>query len=370
MSKFGLMKFGVPFSQVEDIENQFGFMGFGLPFSQDIQDSINFSLDINANIKANANILASGNFNLNVLTSNNIQSNIIDKCMFDLNLAANVKPSLNVHQKFNSDLQINVSGYQLTLVVVDSAFFYFIITDKPNVTPLYRRFDFMKFGAGKPSNDLEDCASFALEINENAKTSLNINQKFSSEVQIFKYIFPSLNIYQQHFNYNLQFLKYVFPSLNIEQKFSINVQFLKYIFSSLNIYQKSNTDLQFLKYIFPSLNIYNSEPLNYNLEILKYIFPSLDIYHSKPLIYNLEFLKYIILTILETQIVNLNIKLNPKDQLILNSDIFDFTINGENALHLHSGDWINLNRILEDFIIEASGGQKLDGQIIYNERFF
>jgi len=127
-------------------------------------------------------------------------------------------------------------------------------------------------------------------------------------------------------------------------------------------------DLQFLKYIFSSLNIYHSKPLNYNLEIMKYIFPSLDIYLSP--IYNLELLKYIILTILETQIVNLNVSLNPKDQLILDSDIFDFTINGENALHLHNGDWINLDRILEDFIIETSGGQKLDGQIIYNERYF
>ncbi len=107
-----------------------------------------------------------------------------------------------------------------------------------------------------------------------------------------------------------------------------------------------------------------------DLQFLKYVFPSLNIYNSKPLMYNLEFLKYIILTMLETQIVDLDIRLNPKDELILNSDIFDFTINGENALHLHSGDWINLNRILEDFIIEASGGQKLDGQIIYNERFF
>ncbi len=370
MSKFGLMKFGIPFSQVEDIENQFGFMGFGLPFSQDIQDSINFSLDINANIKANANILASGNFNLNVLTSNNAQSNIIDKCTFNLNLDANMKPSLNLHQKLSCDFQINVFGCQLTLVIVDSAFFYLIVTNKPNVTPLYRRFDFMKFGAGKPSSDLEDCANFALEINENAKIGLNIEQKFNSEVQIFKYIFPSLNIYQQHFNYDLQFLKYVFPSLNIEQKFSSNIQIFKFLFSSLNIYQKSNTGLQFLKYIFPSLDIYNSKPLNYNLEILKYIFPSLDIYDSKLLIYNLEFLKYIILTILETQIVNLDVSLNPKDQLILDSDIFDFTINGENALHLHSGDWINLNRILEDFIIETSGGQKLDGQIIFKERYF
>ncbi len=351
---------------------KFDLMGFGLPFSQDddIYESVNFNLDINSSIKANANVLASGNFNLNVLASNNAKSNIINKCTFDLNLNANVKPSLNIYQKLNSDLQINASGCQLTLVIVDSAFFYLIVTNKPNVTPLYRRFDFMKFGAGKPSSDLEDCASFALEIKENAKIGLNIEQKFNSEVQIFKYIFPSLNIYQQHFNYNLQFLKYAFPSLNIEQKFSSDLQFLKYIFSSLNIYQKSNTDLQFLKYIFPSLDIYNSKPLNYNLEILKYIFPSLNIYNSKPLIYNLEFLKYIILTILETQIVNLNIRLNPKDQLILDSDIFEFTINGENALHLHSGDWINLNRILEDFIIEASGGQKLDGQIIYSERFF
>ncbi len=349
---------------------KFDLMGFGLPFSQDddIYESGNFSLDINSSIKANANILASSNFNLNVLTSNNAKSNIINKCTFDLTLSANVKPSLNIYTKLNNDLQINVSDCQLTLVIVDSAFFYLIFTNKPNVTPLYRRFDFMKFGAGKPSSDLEDCANFNLEINENLKTSLNINQQFNSEVQIFKYVFPSLNIYQQLFNYDLQFLKYVFPSLNIEQKFSSDVQFLKYIFSSLNVYQKSNMDLQFSKYIFPSLNVYHSKPLNYNLEIMKYIFPSLDIYLSP--IYNLEFLKYIILTILETQIVNLNIRLNPKDQLILDSDIFDFTINGENALHLHSGDWINLDRILEDFIIETNGGQKLDGQIIFNERYF
>lgn len=49
--------------------------------------------------------------------------------------------------------------------------------------------------------------------------------------------------------------------------------------------------------------------------------------------------------------------------------MFTVLLNGQNALHTQSGDWITVSRELLRLLIESASGGRLEGQLIYTERF-
>lgn len=59
----------------------------------------------------------------------------------------------------------------------------------------------------------------------------------------------------------------------------------------------------------------------------------------------------------------------PGGELRINSELFTVLLNGENALHTQSGDWVNVSRELLRLTVESAAGGGLEGQLIYTERF-
>lgn len=94
---------------------------------------------------------------------------------------------------------------------------------------------------------------------------------------------------------------------------------------------------------------------------------------SKDLVYNLivtDLLSCDVTSvILENEKITINATIPANGRLEIDSDIFTVLINGENALHLHSGEWLFLDRDIESISIDSGTGGELTGSIIYNERY-
>ena len=70
-----------------------------------------------------------------------------------------------------------------------------------------------------------------------------------------------------------------------------------------------------------------------------------------------------------TEIATFQITIPPGGELRIDSENYIVLLDGENALHLQSGDWINVSRELLRLIVESATGGDLDGQLIYTERY-
>lgn len=70
-----------------------------------------------------------------------------------------------------------------------------------------------------------------------------------------------------------------------------------------------------------------------------------------------------------TERTTLQLTIPPGGELRIDSDLFIVLLNGENALHTQSGDWINISRNLLRIIVESASGGQLRGQLIYTERY-
>lgn len=70
-----------------------------------------------------------------------------------------------------------------------------------------------------------------------------------------------------------------------------------------------------------------------------------------------------------TERTTLQLTIPPGGELRIDSDLFTVLLDGENALHTQSGDWINISRELLRLIVESASGGQLQGQIIYTERY-
>jgi len=73
--------------------------------------------------------------------------------------------------------------------------------------------------------------------------------------------------------------------------------------------------------------------------------------------------------LLTTERTTLQVTIPPGGELRVDSELFLVLLNGENALHTQSGDWINLSRSLLRLTVESAGGNGLQGQLIYTERY-
>lgn len=65
----------------------------------------------------------------------------------------------------------------------------------------------------------------------------------------------------------------------------------------------------------------------------------------------------------------LQLTIPPGGELRIDSELFLVLLNGENALHTQSGDWINVSKDLLRLIVESASGGQLRGQLIYTERY-
>lgn len=70
-----------------------------------------------------------------------------------------------------------------------------------------------------------------------------------------------------------------------------------------------------------------------------------------------------------TQRTTLQLTIPPGGELRIDSELFIVLLNGENALHTQSGDWIDVSRELLRLIVESASGGLLQGQLIYTERY-
>lgn len=70
-------------------------------------------------------------------------------------------------------------------------------------------------------------------------------------------------------------------------------------------------------------------------------------------------------------VTNLNVTLRPGQILVIDAGNYDILIDGENAIDIHSGDWLdNLNRDTMNITIQAaSGGAGLEATMLYTERY-
>lgn len=70
-----------------------------------------------------------------------------------------------------------------------------------------------------------------------------------------------------------------------------------------------------------------------------------------------------------TETASFQLTIPPGGELRIDSDVFTVLLNGQNALHTQSGDWITVSRELLRLLIESASGGQLEGQLIYTERF-
>lgn len=70
-----------------------------------------------------------------------------------------------------------------------------------------------------------------------------------------------------------------------------------------------------------------------------------------------------------TERTTLQLAIPPGGELRIDSELFLVLLNGENALHTQSGDWINVSRDLLRLVVESASGGQLRGQLIYTERY-
>ena len=74
---------------------------------------------------------------------------------------------------------------------------------------------------------------------------------------------------------------------------------------------------------------------------------------------------------IETKVCLLNITLKPGQRLIIDANNYNVLLNGENAIHVQSGDWIDelIRNTTAIDITAASGSRNLQTSILYTERF-
>lgn len=74
-------------------------------------------------------------------------------------------------------------------------------------------------------------------------------------------------------------------------------------------------------------------------------------------------------SVLETESLVIQVSIPPGGEIRIDSDFFTATLNGQNILHLHQGDWINIDRNLVDIKINTGTGGNLSGRLVYKERY-
>lgn len=72
---------------------------------------------------------------------------------------------------------------------------------------------------------------------------------------------------------------------------------------------------------------------------------------------------------LDSETMQISVEIPPGGRLYIDCDHFNILLNGQNILHLHSGEWIWLDRDLIRLVIDSGTGGPLDGNLVITERF-
>ena len=72
---------------------------------------------------------------------------------------------------------------------------------------------------------------------------------------------------------------------------------------------------------------------------------------------------------LTREVVQLNVTIPPGGRLIIDTDLYTVTLNDENVIDLHSGDWPWLSRNIVELDVDSGTGGALTGKVIYKERY-
>lgn len=65
-----------------------------------------------------------------------------------------------------------------------------------------------------------------------------------------------------------------------------------------------------------------------------------------------------------------NLTLKPGQTLIIDAGSYNVLLDGQNAIHLQQGDWLDdLSRRTQSIVISGTGATRLEAQIIYTERY-
>lgn len=70
-----------------------------------------------------------------------------------------------------------------------------------------------------------------------------------------------------------------------------------------------------------------------------------------------------------TETARIRLTIPPGSELRLDSQLFTALLDGENVLYAQEGDWITLSDRLLRMLVESASGGKLEGQLIYTERY-
>ena len=72
---------------------------------------------------------------------------------------------------------------------------------------------------------------------------------------------------------------------------------------------------------------------------------------------------------LTREVVQMNVTIPAGGKLIIDTDLYTATLNDDNVIDLHSGDWPWLTRDLVEIDIDSGTGGALTGKVIYAERY-
>ena len=62
--------------------------------------------------------------------------------------------------------------------------------------------------------------------------------------------------------------------------------------------------------------------------------------------------------------------LRPGQTLVIDASTYNVLLNGENAVHLQKGEWLDkLNRTTQSIVISGTGASRLTAEILYTERY-
>lgn len=72
---------------------------------------------------------------------------------------------------------------------------------------------------------------------------------------------------------------------------------------------------------------------------------------------------------LEQETMRINVTVPAGGRLYIDCDNFNILLNGQNVLHLHSGEWISLDRDTVRLLVDSGTGGKLAGNLMAIERY-
>ena len=73
----------------------------------------------------------------------------------------------------------------------------------------------------------------------------------------------------------------------------------------------------------------------------------------------------------DKQMVHIEVTIPPGGELRINSENFTVLLGNEDIIHLHSGDWINIDKNTMELTVTSGSGNEavIDGKLLYTERY-